>query len=240
MKEQIKILIKLQEVEIEADHTLSFLTGMPERLEDLSNELSEFEQSLVAEDSLVEEMKKNYRNHESDAQLSLSQMKDRQDKLRAVKTNKEYQSVLKEIEELKEKNSQLEDKMIEFLDSIDEAEIKAAEKRKEYAELSKRIKSERTDIRKKIEEGEKKLARLDSERQTISKMIDPGLLNKFNVIKGKKGGLALVAVQDAICQGCHVNIPPQMYNEIQRLDSLRLCPNCQRMLYWETDSKRPE
>ncbi len=233
MKEQIEILIKLQDVEIEAIHTSSFLIGLPERLENLSNELSEFEQTLAAEESLVAEMKKSYREYESDVQLRLSQIKNRQDKLRSVKTNKEYLSVLKEIEVLKEKNSQVEDKMIEYLDFIDEAEIKADKKKQEYAELSERITIEKAEICKNIEEAEKKLARLDSERQNISKMIDSDLLTKFNMIKEKKGGLALVAVKDAICQGCHVNIPPQMYNEIQRLDSLRLCPNCQRMLYWE-------
>jgi len=30
-----------------------------------------------------------------------------------------------------------------------------------------------------------------------------------------------------------MNIPPQMYNELQRYDSLKLCPFCNRILYWD-------
>jgi uncharacterized protein len=29
-----------------------------------------------------------------------------------------------------------------------------------------------------------------------------------------------------------MNIPPQMYNELQRSDILMFCPHCQRIVYW--------
>jgi predicted nucleic acid-binding Zn-ribbon protein len=44
-------------------------------------------------------------------------------------------------------------------------------------------------------------------------------------------GLAVVPVKDAVCHGCNVNLPPQLYNELFRCDSLRFCPNCQRIIY---------
>ena len=34
---------------------------------------------------------------------------------------------------------------------------------------------------------------------------------------------------------CHMHVPPQLFNLIQRNEQVILCPNCQRMLYW-----RPE
>jgi len=43
-------------------------------------------------------------------------------KLRSVKTNKEYQALLKEIEDQKAKNSKIEDQMLECLDRLDEVE----------------------------------------------------------------------------------------------------------------------
>jgi uncharacterized protein len=42
-----------------------------------------------------------------------------------------------------------------------------------------------------------------------------------------------VPVSDAVCNGCNVNLPPQLYNELQRSDTLRYCPNCQRIIYWK-------
>jgi predicted nucleic acid-binding Zn-ribbon protein len=41
-----------------------------------------------------------------------------------------------------------------------------------------------------------------------------------------------VPAVNSICNGCNVNIPPQMYNELQRCKSVKLCPNCQRIIYW--------
>ena len=35
------------------------------------------------------------------------------------------------------------------------------------------------------------------------------------------------------CQGCNMNIPPQLYNILQRGDAIELCPNCNRIIYWD-------
>ncbi len=46
--------------------------------------------------------------------------------------------------------------------------------------------------------------------------------------------MAIAKVEDAVCEGCHMNIPPQMYNELQRFESLMYCPQCQRIIYSST------
>jgi len=43
-----------------------------------------------------------------------------------------------------------------------------------------------------------------------------------------------------VCSGCNVNLPPQMYNEIQRFDRIRFCPNCQRIVYWREQADPEE
>ena len=80
----------------------------------------------------------------------------------------------------------------------------------------------------------KTLMRLDKERVVISKNLEPEFLKKFQMIKEQQvTGIAVVPVKDAVCLGCNMNIPPQMYNELQRCDSLKLCPYCQRIIYWK-------
>ena len=44
-------------------------------------------------------------------------------------------------------------------------------------------------------------------------------------------GIAVAAVVDGVCQVCRINIPPQAYIELMRLDAMSLCPNCQRIIY---------
>ena len=46
-------------------------------------------------------------------------------------------------------------------------------------------------------------------------------------------GLAVVSVRGGTCQGCNMNIPPQLYNVLQRGLSIETCPSCHRLIYWE-------
>jgi hypothetical protein len=57
-------------------------------------------------------------------------------------------------------------------------------------------------------------------------------MQKFNTVKGLTRGTGIAPVLDSICLGCNMNIPPQMYNELQRFDSIKFCPHCQRIIYW--------
>jgi predicted nucleic acid-binding Zn-ribbon protein len=48
-----------------------------------------------------------------------------------------------------------------------------------------------------------------------------------------------VAVKNGTCQGCNMNIPPQLYNVLQRGVSIEICPSCSRIIYWEDIMKDP-
>ena len=97
MKEQIEILVKLQKVETEAGDIRSQLDGLPHRLDKLDAEVMTFQQALEEDEKWVNDIKKDYRTYESDSQTGISQIEKSQAKLRSVKTNKEYQSMLKEL-----------------------------------------------------------------------------------------------------------------------------------------------
>ncbi len=132
MKEQIKVLVKLQHLDTEAARIKSTLNDVSKKLENLDSSLNEIEQNIKNQESVLNELKKEYRDYESDVQINLAKNKKSQEKLRSVKTNKEYQSMLKEIEDVNSKNSLIEDKMIECLDRIDETKEIIAKRKDDY------------------------------------------------------------------------------------------------------------
>jgi len=232
MKEQIKVLVKLQYLDTETARIKSTLNDVSKKLENLDSSLIEIEQTITNQESVLDELKKQYRDYESDAKMNFAKNKKSQEKLRSVKTNKEYQSLLKEIEDVKSKNSLIEDKMIECLDRIDETEEIIAKKKDDYLQLSDHIKSEKQNIEQEAGIDKKKLDELDLDRNNVSGLIDSQLFKKYLVIKEQHhGGLAVVPVKDAVCHGCNVNLPPQLYNELFKYNSLKFCPNCQRIIY---------
>ncbi|NIV99151.1 hypothetical protein GWN26_08395, partial [Candidatus Saccharibacteria bacterium] len=203
-KEQIAALVNLQQIEIDTHNIETKLNNVDQRLEKLDNRLIDFKQVIEEQQSVVNELNQKYRNYESDVRLNLDSIKKSEAKLSSVKTNKEYQSSLKEIEDLKKKNSSLEDDMIEFLDRIEEAEKALKTKMTEYSELQKQMNREKEIIHKETEEGKRQLENLDAQWKTISAGIDTALLKTYNEVKStQSNAVGIIAVIDAVCQGCH-------------------------------------
>ena len=240
-KEQIAALVSLQQIEIDSHNLKAKLGNVDQRIADLDKQLLDFKQVIAEQQAVIDELNQKYRSYESDVRLNLDRIKKSEAKLSSVKTNKEYQSSLKEIGDIKDKNSALEDEMIEFLDRIDEAENLLKSKLTDYNELKTRLKREKEIIAKETQEEKHQLQNLDEEWKAISANIDAALLETYHQVKmNQSNAVGIVAVIDAVCQGCHMNIPPQMYNELQRGDHLTKCPICQRLIYWKNIDKRSE
>lgn len=231
--EQLDRLAKLQDLEIEIRRLRQQLETEPGILIALAGQSDEKQTQLDDCRQRTEELKKEYRSLESDTQLNIDHIKKSQAKLNTVKTNKEYQSLLKEIDDIKKKNSSIEDTMIECLDTIEKLEQQISEYEKDCDELGQQIAEKKAAVEKEREVFRDRLADLDGQAKSNSDSIDSELMHIYNGIKMKKGGTGIAPVIAAVCQGCHLNIPPQMYNELHRRDSLKICPWCERIIYWK-------
>lgn len=239
-KAQIDNLVKLQKIEMQVGRINLLLNDVPKRLGTLDTRLKAFESAIKEKEAAAGELKQNYRSKESDLQMNMTRIEKNQENLRVVKTNKEYRLLLKEIETIKRQNSQIEDEILQFLDRIDEEEKNISARKAEYLQIKEQITAEKEAIKQEAELEKKKLVGFDEELNTIYANINAGLVKKYNVIRDRVGDAAVAPVRHAVCQGCHMNIPPQMYNELQRCKALMLCPHCQRIIYWEEEEKVKE
>lgn len=233
MKEQIQILVNLQHIESERNIAHLKIAEVAAKMEALETELSESAEKMKRESDALAGLKKRYRELESDLQSGIAQVKKSQDKLRSVKTNKEYQSMLKEIEDLKKKNSLMEDEMIGCLDQMELIDKTVASQEAAFSSLKVQIDSEKETIQAEAEQDRSRLAELEAQWQKISKGVDAEVLKKYLLVKEKGKKNAVASVINAVCQGCNLNIPPQMFNELQRFENLTFCPHCQRIIYWK-------
>jgi predicted nucleic acid-binding Zn-ribbon protein len=240
-EEQIVTLVKLQKIDSETQKLESFLKEMPVRIGILDERLEKFVHSVKEDGNVISELNKEYRTYESDAQMNLGKIQKSQEKLRSVKTNKEYQSSLKEIEDIELKNSRIEDEMLEFLEQIESAEKKLNGRKQRYSQIVDDTDLEKDSIKRDTEQCKQKLSQLESDRTTVMDALDSTILDIFYRVKAKQSdAVAIAEVKDAVCQGCNLNIPPQMYIELQHRNSLKNCPSCERIIYWEDHNERPE
>ncbi len=240
-EEQIVTLVKLQKIDIEAQKLESFLKGIPDRIEILDERLGKFVHEVEDDEKVIGELNKKYRTYESDVQMNLGKIQKSHVKLRSVKTNKEYQSSLKEIEDIKLKNSKIEDEMLEYLEQIERAEKDLNQRKQSYAKIVDDTTLEKDSIKQETEQCKQKLAQLESDRNAVTDTLDSQILDIFYRVKAKQpDAVAISEVKNSVCQGCNLNIPPQMFIELQHRNSLKNCPSCARIIYWEDQNKRPE
>ena len=240
-KKDIDTLLKLQQIGLETEKLVAYLEGMPIQIKNLDTRLDEFNRNVENDENLITELNKKYRTYESDIQLNIAKIEKSQEKLRAVKTNKEYQSSLKEIDDIKAANSKLEDEMLEFLEQIETAEQSLNDNKQEYSRVVDDLEHEKKSLIQAAEQGEKELAGLQSDRDAVDAVMDAKLMDIFKYQLSKQGdGIGIVEVINEVCQGCYMNIPPQMYNDLQRGISLKYCPSCERIIYWQDQDERSE
>ena len=240
-KSQIELLVRLQEIAIESNKIRSLLNSVDHRIDTLNNGLKEFEKIIEEKEAFLKELNQKYRSYESDVQMNLARISKSKEKLRSVKTNKEYQSSVKEIEDMEAINSNIEDEMLGFLEHMESAENTITQTRAEYTKRVEQTNVEKVAIENEASHGMQLLVRLDEDWQKISGQIDPNLLEAFNKAKlNQVNGIAIVPAKNAVCQGCNMNIPPQLYNELHRFDRLINCPHCERIIYWDDHNGRSE
>lgn len=231
IKEKLRDLVVLQQYEDDISRIEKELSEVDDRVNRLNSELTEYENKVERNRQLLDELKKQYRSDESEVQMIESQIVKSQGKLSAVKTNKEYQSTLKEIDDLKAKASQIEDRMLEVLDQIESAESEGREDRADLAEVKIQVEEKQEQIRLQSEQQQDVLSSHLEKRDVVLERLDSNTKEHYNRVKRQGRGIAIAAVVDAVCQACRMNIPPQLFNDLMRMDNMLMCPNCQRIIY---------
>jgi predicted nucleic acid-binding Zn-ribbon protein len=230
-KEQIALLVELQVKETAAAKIQSALDALPVKIAEIAAVLKTFEAAVEAQKEQLAELKKLYRSYDTDIRSNQERVKKREEQLRACTTNKEYQAILKEIDEIKKASSRIDDDTIACLEKIDAAENGIKEKEAEYASESEDITRQTAELEAEANVKRQSLDEILSVRQSLIEKIVPALFKDYEFTKSQARGVAIAEVKECICSGCHMNIPPQMYNELHRGDELRICPHCHRMLY---------
>ena len=233
MKDQLGLLIELQKMESEAGKLLVREKDLPDRLKSLEEAFRAFCAAVEAECGQLEDLRKRRREKDNQLRLGQETLKRTRERLFEVKTNKEYQAMLKEIESLEAKNSRSEDEIITLLDELDRLEAAAKLKDAELETHRLRFETEKEKLERELNALAGEVTECLRKSEALKKDIPPDVLRKYEQIKGVRKGLAVVSVWKEICEGCHMSIPPQQYNELQKSNGLITCPNCNRIIYWK-------
>ena len=230
-KPDIATLVKLQEAETEIVRLQAVLEKVEKDKTKLASRLKQFETALKENREEFERAQKACRDNELEIQIVDQRIIKSNEHLRNVKTNKEYQVLLREVDDNKKRKDALETELLELMEEKEQSESIVAESEKEYQLLEEQIKSEQAVVEKQSTEDREMLAEYLESQEKIGTSLDPALMDRFRKISKMNNGSAVSQTSEQVCLGCFMNIPPQLYIEVQKGNDLISCPQCSRILY---------
>lgn len=229
--EQLKLLVQIQGIESQITEILDKQRKLPDIISSLKVTLDKAQSTLSEASQEFENATKERRRLEGLLQDSEDKIRKLKGRIPEIKTNKEYQALLKEISAVEQEKSDFEEKIIMLLDKIDNLKAVCTEKEKVAKKEEQDFLSEKGKIEADYNQLSENLKELESERAAIGSKIEPKLLSEYNKLISIRKGLAVVSVQNEHCLGCHIRIPPQIFTEIRKNDKIMTCLSCQRILY---------
>lgn len=232
MKKEIEQLTELQVIDLQVAELDGKMNGEQAEQEKRQQAIKELQDSVAELQQKIDTAEARRRELDSELADELSRIKERQSKMMQVQTNREYQSLLKEIEDGKRNNKDREDEIIQLMEQVESFEKTMAEQAGSCKKEEKSIADESGTVKALVKKLNAQKTKILKKRNSKAKNFDAGLLKKYDLLRERRNGKAVVGVADGVCQGCFMTIPPQQYNEILRGDSLMNCPTCQRILYY--------
>lgn len=229
-------MIHLQQVDSKILSINRIIEEFPAKIETAELPLKEFQKSLNDLKQRLDAL--NKRKHDRERELDDTDEKIKRLKARTsdIKTNKEYQALLKEIASVEKERSSVEDEILIVMEEMDTAskqtklqEQQLAADTDKIGELKKKIENERTEV-------EKELLIAKDMRAKLTKTIDGEVYGLYVSLIEACNGLVVTEAKDEICQGCNMNIPPQLFVEIKKNEEIINCPQCRRILYYKNNA----
>jgi len=150
----------------------------------------------------------------------------------SVSASRELQAMAADVEGLRRRASEMEDRVLELMEERAPLEAAVAEIDRELAELTER-EGEVAESQARAEaELDAILARLAPERQALSGAVAQGLLGTYEALRARLGGVAVARLVGGRCDGCHLSLPAMELDRVRHKPpgSLEYCEQCGRIL----------
>jgi uncharacterized protein len=234
VKHIIQALLDLQNV----DHNLldlrARIAAVPLSIAEVEATVAAARAELAASKAAQLEAFKARKKYELDVESWKEKAKRYKDQSYQVKTNEAFKALQHEVQNAEDEVSHAEDRLLEQMVASEDYDrrIKVSEKLVKEAEEVARGKRAVIDADQVVRLSA--LAVQEAERARVIAVIPEDLLDHYERIAKKHGGIAVAEVRGEICGACGVRIRPHVFQELSRpgTEELIHCETCTRILYY--------
>ena len=231
IEEKLRALYDLQLIDSRIDEIRNIRGELPLEVEDLENEIAGLNTRLEKFNETIEESKTGISDQNNLIEQAKDLRKKYEEKLKNVRNNREYNSIVKE-QEYQDLEIQLAEKKItQFKEQIEQKNESISELNEKIKERVEHLKAKNKELSSIMKETEKEETLLVKKSNEFEKLIEEHLIQAYKRIRNSvKNGLAIVPVQRGAAGGSFFAIPPQVQLEIASRNKIIIDEHSGRIL----------
>ena len=239
MNPQLHYLIEIQKLDLRIIEIQDQRIKIPDQIKAAQAPALQISQRLKSFQDLCDVLTKERRSSEQELAVQEEHIHKIRGRLTELKTNKEYQAHLFEIELARKKKDVLEEGVLSALERIEQNDKETKELEQLLADAEQLFQREKEQLEAQVNVLTQELSDLERQHQELAQLMDAKLLSRYSKLKSARKGYAVAQVRNGTCSGCRLQIPPQLVAEVKRGDELLNCSYCHRILYWELPAENP-
>jgi predicted nucleic acid-binding Zn-ribbon protein len=216
------------------DSNLDELQEMKGDLPKIVAELSETIKGKLAQKKEFDDILKKSIVNRDKTDVDILSLKEKIEKYKTqqfqVKTNKQYDTLAREVDHAQEKITKLQREMDEMEGKAEFAKEDAEKLRPEIETLQSEFADRKKELAAVNKEHEDEELKLQHQREKIVSRVSKPDYQMYDRIRKAKEGRAIVQVQRNSCGGCFNRVTPQRVLELRKNSILITCERCGRIL----------
>jgi predicted nucleic acid-binding Zn-ribbon protein len=231
-QKQIEQLVVLQTVDDEIKGLEVEVRQAPLELSELEGRLAQLKERQAQVQERLDLLKVQQKRLEGEIEDDGHKIKKSKNKLMAVGNSKEYHAMMREMDSMEKLNRLREEERIAVMEEFTRQDTAMQELAAEMDALMEGYDAKKATLDERLAKAQSRLDALGKRRNKAGKVVPPPILGRYEFIRSRIEHPVIVPVTEGICGGCHIKIPPQSYNELQKGKQILGCPNCQRIIFW--------
>ena len=237
MNSDVLNLIKISEIDKKASAKEPQIAAIEEELESKVRELNNLEWDI---EEIRNDIKKS-RLEIANSELSIAENNEKiaqlDVKMANAKSERELRALDAESGISKEKitfANQIIAELEAKIDNFKEKENEIADKMNALSEL---IKETRISVNERVGVIEKELKSIFDEKEVIAKHIDNKIIVFYEKIRKWAKDTSIVPIKKQACSGCFIRINDRIFVDLINADAITTCPHCGRILYLDKNDE---
>ena len=235
MQSDIALLLKLQVIDYDLGELERSKEYLPDMMGNLTREVDEARTKLAEYTLEKEQALTRQKALELEIKSKEESLEKYQRQMMTIKTNKEYDALVSEIDALKGDINLREQELMTAMERLEELDNDLPSSQGQLDQIQENNARQLQVLQEKIDSIGDTVAKKVAERQQALNQIPRPTMSIYERVRKGLGGAVVITVKKRSCSACHKALTPKKVQEIRRADKIHTCDSCGRLLYWDND-----